>query len=273
MPTTAMASSSTPCPTTAPACASRSSAGWSARWLRQIRRRADGTEVELGCPSRPRPPLRRHRRHRRHRRCTCRRPRARRGRPDHAEPGIREPPGAQPMTDRRTISIVLVDDHHMFRTGVRPAVQARRGGDLLARIVGEAGDVESAATVIKAERPDVVLLDVHLPGGEGAVAPRSSARAPAVQTAAGCRSASSLCGCPMPRRTSSPSSGPVRAATSPRPSTCRRAGRPPSAGWPTATPCSPPPGRFRARRLRHRRPASWPRSTRSSTDSRPASAR
>ena len=72
------------------------------------------------------------------------------------------------MTDRRTIRIVLVDDHHMFRTGVRAELSGLAGSapyDL--EVVGEAGAVESAATTIKAERPDVVLLDVHLPGGDG----------------------------------------------------------------------------------------------------------
>ena len=72
------------------------------------------------------------------------------------------------MTDRRTIRIVLVDDHHMFRTGVRAELSGLAPGatfDL--DIVGEGGSVESAVTAIKAERPDVVLLDVHLPGGDG----------------------------------------------------------------------------------------------------------
>jgi DNA-binding NarL/FixJ family response regulator len=61
----------------------------------------------------------------------------------------------------RPTTVVLVDDHRMFRTGVRaelgPAV----------RVVGEAADVESAVAVIGETRPDVVLLDVHLPGGGG----------------------------------------------------------------------------------------------------------
>ncbi len=72
------------------------------------------------------------------------------------------------MIDRRTIRIVLVDDHHMFRTGVRAELTGLAGSapyDL--QIVGEGGSVESAVTAIKAERPDVVLLDVHLPGGDG----------------------------------------------------------------------------------------------------------
>jgi DNA-binding NarL/FixJ family response regulator len=57
--------------------------------------------------------------------------------------------------------VVLVDDHQMFRTGVK----AELGPSI--EVVGEAGDVDSAVDVIKAAEPDVVLLDVHLPGGGG----------------------------------------------------------------------------------------------------------
>lgn len=63
------------------------------------------------------------------------------------------------------IRVVLVDDHRMFRTGVRSEL-AEAAADRI-EIVGEAPDVESAVAVIKAEQPDVVLLDVHLPGGTG----------------------------------------------------------------------------------------------------------
>lgn len=61
--------------------------------------------------------------------------------------------------------VVLVDDHAMFRTGV--TAELRRAGDDDVDIVGEAADVSSAVRVIRAEQPDVVLLDVHLPGGGG----------------------------------------------------------------------------------------------------------
>jgi DNA-binding NarL/FixJ family response regulator len=63
------------------------------------------------------------------------------------------------MSDRA--SIVIVDDHALFRSGVRSEVEG------LVDVVGEAGSVEEAVRVIAATRPDVVLLDVHMPGGGG----------------------------------------------------------------------------------------------------------
>jgi DNA-binding NarL/FixJ family response regulator len=63
------------------------------------------------------------------------------------------------------VRVVLVDDHRMFRTGVQAEIgeTARTG----VNVVGEAADVDQAVTVVTATRPDVVLLDVHLPGGGG----------------------------------------------------------------------------------------------------------
>lgn len=60
-----------------------------------------------------------------------------------------------------TTRVVVVDDHALFRAGVR----AELAGAV--DIVGEAGDVDTAVAVIAATAPDVVLLDVHLPGGGG----------------------------------------------------------------------------------------------------------
>src|SRR5699024_3051702 len=60
-----------------------------------------------------------------------------------------------------TLRVVLVDDHRMIRTGVRSELEA----DL--EVVGEAADVPSAIAITQQQRPDVVLLDVHLPGGQG----------------------------------------------------------------------------------------------------------
>jgi DNA-binding NarL/FixJ family response regulator len=60
--------------------------------------------------------------------------------------------------------VVIVDDHRVFRSGVRAELAAAVADGRL-DIVGEAGDVEEAVTVVARSRPDVVLLDVHLPGG------------------------------------------------------------------------------------------------------------
>jgi DNA-binding NarL/FixJ family response regulator len=57
--------------------------------------------------------------------------------------------------------VVLVDDHALFRAGVRSELEGR------VEIAGEAGGVEEAVTLIEAVRPDVVLLDVHMPEGGG----------------------------------------------------------------------------------------------------------
>ena len=57
--------------------------------------------------------------------------------------------------------VVLVDDHGLFRSGVR--AELGRQVD----VVGEADDVQPAIELIASLRPDVVLLDVHLPGGGG----------------------------------------------------------------------------------------------------------
>jgi DNA-binding NarL/FixJ family response regulator len=71
------------------------------------------------------------------------------------------------------LTVVIVDDHQMFRTGVRSEL----GGSVT--IAGEADDVDSAVAVILDAEPDVVLLDVHLPGGGGAeVVRRVHQRAP-----------------------------------------------------------------------------------------------
>ncbi|WP_200301859.1 LuxR C-terminal-related transcriptional regulator [Streptomyces adelaidensis] len=65
----------------------------------------------------------------------------------------------------RHVRVVLVDDHRMFRTGVQAEIgQTDRTG---VEVVGEAPDVDQAVSVITSTRPEVVLLDVHLPGGGG----------------------------------------------------------------------------------------------------------
>ncbi|CAM3393734.1 response regulator transcription factor [Nocardioides dubius] len=63
-------------------------------------------------------------------------------------------------------TVVIVDDHAMFRAGVRAELQAQPGTPV--EILGEAEDVATAVAAITQHRPEVVLLDVHLPGGGGA---------------------------------------------------------------------------------------------------------
>ncbi|MGN6574182.1 MAG: LuxR C-terminal-related transcriptional regulator [Nocardioides sp.] len=60
---------------------------------------------------------------------------------------------------RRTV--VVVDDHAMFRTGVRAEI------DGAVEVLGEAADVDQAVEAVLRLKPEVVLLDVHLPGGGG----------------------------------------------------------------------------------------------------------
>lgn len=57
--------------------------------------------------------------------------------------------------------VFIVDDHGLFRSGVRAELAHTYD------IVGEASDVESAVAGIPQAEPDVVLLDVHMPGGGG----------------------------------------------------------------------------------------------------------
>lgn len=59
------------------------------------------------------------------------------------------------------LRVFLVDDHPIVRAGVRAEIEHRH------QVVGEAGTVDEAVTRIPAAKPDVVLLDVHLPGGGG----------------------------------------------------------------------------------------------------------
>ncbi|MGN7133549.1 response regulator [Rhodococcoides corynebacterioides] len=63
----------------------------------------------------------------------------------------------------RTFTVFLVDDHAVFRSGVR--AELGRVDDIT--VVGEAGGVADAVRGIAATKPDVVLLDVHMPDGGG----------------------------------------------------------------------------------------------------------
>lgn len=72
---------------------------------------------------------------------------------------VPRPAGDAPVT--LPVDVVLVDDHHMFRAGVRASLDER------VNVVAETGSVDEAVEVVSRLRPTVVLLDVHLPGGQG----------------------------------------------------------------------------------------------------------
>jgi DNA-binding NarL/FixJ family response regulator len=65
------------------------------------------------------------------------------------------------MSDATPITVFLVDDHHLFRSGVRSEL-----GDSV-EVVGEASEVEPAIEMIGERTPAVVLVDVHMPAGGG----------------------------------------------------------------------------------------------------------
>jgi DNA-binding NarL/FixJ family response regulator len=72
--------------------------------------------------------------------------------------------------------VVIVDDHDLFRAGVR----ASFGREV--EVIAESGDVEGAVRTIEELEPDVVLLDVHMPGGGGVeVIRRVAANRPAIR--------------------------------------------------------------------------------------------
>ncbi len=80
------------------------------------------------------------------------RPYARRGVPARDEP----------------IRVVLVDDHQLVRAGIRSVLHAN--ADIL--VVGEAADGEEAVALATRVHPEVVVMDLDMPGGDGATATR-----------------------------------------------------------------------------------------------------
>ena len=71
------------------------------------------------------------------------------------------PEAVPPPTPRGPYRVVVVDDHAMVRTGVKAEIGKA------VQVVGEAADAGAAVTTVLQTAPDVVLLDVHLPGGGG----------------------------------------------------------------------------------------------------------
>jgi two-component system, NarL family, response regulator DevR len=64
-----------------------------------------------------------------------------------------------------TITVFLLDDHEVVRRGVRELLEGQSGGDI--EVVGEAGTADEALRRLPATRPQVAILDVRLPDGNG----------------------------------------------------------------------------------------------------------
>ncbi len=79
------------------------------------------------------------------------------------------------------IRILLVDDHALFRTGMRGILETQEGME----VVGEADTGEAALELVRNSPPDVVLMDIHMPGIGGIEATRRILRmAPQVKVIA-----------------------------------------------------------------------------------------
>jgi DNA-binding NarL/FixJ family response regulator len=70
------------------------------------------------------------------------------------------------------VKVVVVDDHDVLRVGVRDFVSSLPGYE----VVGEADSARAAFRMIEATKPDVVLMDIALPGMDGIVATREILR-------------------------------------------------------------------------------------------------
>lgn len=71
-----------------------------------------------------------------------------------------------------SIRVLVIDDHPLVRAGVRSELQKSDAVE----VVGDAADVDSAVEACQRLRPDVALLDVHLPGGGGGGGPEVARR-------------------------------------------------------------------------------------------------
>lgn len=66
--------------------------------------------------------------------------------------------------EEKQITVVLADDHNVIRTGLRAMLEAEE--DL--RVIGEAADAPAARKLVRDRRPDVLVLDLQMPGAEPA---------------------------------------------------------------------------------------------------------
>jgi two-component system nitrate/nitrite response regulator NarL len=75
------------------------------------------------------------------------------------------------------IRVAVADDHPMFRAGVVGSLREVQGIE----VVGEAGDAESALSLARTELPDVIILDIAMPGGGLTAAREIAAACPATR--------------------------------------------------------------------------------------------
>jgi two-component system response regulator NreC len=82
------------------------------------------------------------------------------------------------MTTQKPLRIVIADDHSVVRRGLRQVLE----GDSGLEVVAEAEDVESARRYVRGHKPDVLVLDLNMPGGSTLDAiPEIRAEAPETQ--------------------------------------------------------------------------------------------
>ena len=71
-----------------------------------------------------------------------------------------------------TVRVLVVDDHPLYREGLAMAISVMPGKE----VVGEAGDGETAVRLVADLTPDVVVMDLHMPGINGVEATRDGSR-------------------------------------------------------------------------------------------------
>ena len=67
------------------------------------------------------------------------------------------------MTEEKTIRIIIADDHAFLREGIKKTIQ----DEIDMKIVGEASNANDALNIIKELEPDVVIMDISMPGKSG----------------------------------------------------------------------------------------------------------
>jgi DNA-binding NarL/FixJ family response regulator len=80
---------------------------------------------------------------------------------------VTEKPDPAPPRSAETLRVLLVDDHDLFRTGLRNLLEEQT-----VQVVGEAADGTSAIRMVRELAPDVVVMDLNMPGMTGVEATR-----------------------------------------------------------------------------------------------------